>query len=101
MNMNIGNIVNIGDMNSEVEKVKSTEKCPGINTTLLLLLLSIITNIILLLWKGKMFVFKTITFILKFPIVMFALYSFLLSVLVISFKSKDISFETKESVLLR
>ena len=101
MNMNIGNIVNIGDMNSEVEKVKSIEKCPGINTTLLLLLLSIITNIILLLWKGKMFVFKTITFILKFPIVMFALYSVLLNVLVIGFKSKDISFETKESVLFR
>ena len=99
--MNNGNIVNIGDMNSEVEKVKSIEKCSGINTTLLLLLLSIITNIILLLWKGKMFVFKTITFILKFPLVMFALYSFLLNVLVISFKSKDISFETKESVLLR
>ena len=48
-----------------------------------------------------MFVFKTITFILKFPIVMFALYSVLLNVLVIGFKSKDISFETKESVLFR
>ena len=65
------------------------------------MLLNIITNIILLLWKGKMFVFKTITFILKFPVVMFALYSFLLSVLVMSFESKDVRFETKESVLLK
>ena len=48
-----------------------------------------------------MFVFKTITFILKFPVVMFALYSFLLSVLVMSFESKDVRFETKESVLLK
>ena len=48
-----------------------------------------------------MFVFKTITFILKFPIVMLALYFFLLDVLVINLKSKDVRFETKESVLLK
>ena len=43
-----------------------------------------------------MFVFKTITFILKFPIVMLALYFFLLDVLVINLKSKDVRFETKK-----
>ena len=48
-----------------------------------------------------MFVFKTITFILKFPIVMLALYAFLLNVFAMSFKSKDVGFETKESVLLK
>ena len=48
-----------------------------------------------------MFVFKTITFILKFPIVMLALYFFLLNVFAMSFKSKDVGFETKESVLLK
>ena len=48
-----------------------------------------------------MFVFKTITFILKFPIVMLALYSFLLNVFAMSFKSKDVGFETKESLLLK
>ena len=80
--MNIEIIVNIGDMNSEVEKVNLIVWNLNVleyMLLLLLLLLSIITNFILLLWKGKMFLFKTIIFILKFPIVMFALYSFLLN----------------------
>ena len=49
------------------------------------LLLSVISNIMLLLWKGKMFVFKTVALILKLSIAMLALYSFLLNVFAMRF----------------